>query len=98
MTLEERVEALEKELQKMKDIEAIKELKGKYFRCLDGKMWDELETTLSPNIVTSYSNGKLVFHSPKEGQWYILETGYVRIYEEHFMRDPKIHITMNMHK
>ena len=54
MTLEERVEALEKELQKMKDIEAIKELKGKYFRCLDGKMWDELETTLSPNIVTSY--------------------------------------------
>ena len=27
MTLEERVEALEKELQKMKDIEAIKELK-----------------------------------------------------------------------
>ena len=53
MTLEERVEALEKELQKMKDIEAIKELKGKYFRCLDGKMWDELETTLSPNIVTS---------------------------------------------
>ena len=29
MTLEERVEALEKELQKMKDSEAIKELKGK---------------------------------------------------------------------
>ena len=31
MTLEERVEALEKELQKMKDIEAIKELKRKVF-------------------------------------------------------------------
>ena len=74
MTLEERVEALEKELQEMKDIEAIKELKGKYFRCLDGKMWDELETTLSPNIVTSYSNGKLVFHSPKEVTDYLKST------------------------
>lgn len=166
MTLEERIEALEKEIQKLNDIEAIKQLKAKYFRCLDGKLWDELETTLSPNIETSYSDGKLVFHSPKEiteylaaampkeeismhmghtpeitidsettatgrwylednliftdgkyknvginggafytdkyekidGQWFIKETGYVRIFEEHFMRDPKIHITSNMHK
>lgn len=165
MTLEERVIALEKEIQKINDIEAIKALKGKYFRCLDSKLWDELETTLSPNIVTSYSDGKLVFRSPKEvtgylskampveeislhmghtpeieiesettatgrwyledkliftdgkykgigvnggafyldkyekidGQWYILETGYTRIYEEHFRRDEKINILTNMH-
>jgi bile-acid 7alpha-dehydratase len=165
MTLEERVIALEKEIQKINDIEEIKALKGKYFRCLDGKLWDELETTLSPNIVTSYSDGKLVFKSPKEvtgylrkvmpieeismhmghtpeitiesdtiavgkwyledkliftdgkykgagvnggafytdkyekidGKWYILETGYVRIYEEHFKRDENIRILTNMH-
>ena len=167
MSIEERLEALEKEIQRLKDIEEIKNLKGQYFRCLDGKFWDELETTLSPNIVTSYSDGKLVFHGPKEvtdyfkktmpkeeismhmvhtpeitidsdttatgrwyledkliftegskyagagvnggafytdkyekvdGKWYILETGYLRVYEEHFFRDPKINITMNMHK
>ena len=165
MTLEERIALLEKEVQKLNDIEAIKCLKAKYFRCLDSKDWSELETTLSPNIVTSYSDGKLVFKSPKEvtgylesvmpveeismhmghtpeitieseniatgrwylednliftggeykgvginggafytdkyekidGQWYILETGYERIFEEHFKRDEKIYIKTNMH-
>ena len=42
----------------------IKELKSKYFRALDTKNWDELETTMTPNISTAYSNGKLVFHGP----------------------------------
>ena len=92
MTLEERVEALEKELQKMKDIEAIKELKGKYFRCLDGKMWDELETTLSPNIVTSYSNGKLVFHSPKEVTDYLKSTMPKEEISMHMGHTPEITI------
>lgn len=165
MTVEERLDALEKEVQRLRDIEAIKELKGKYFRCLDGKKWDELEETLSPNIVTSYSDGKLVFHGPKEvttylsgsmpdteislhqghtpefwfdsdtiafahwylqdnlifghenpysgtqiqgsafytdkyekidGRWYILETGYVRVYEEMFQRDDTHKITKSM--
>lgn len=167
MTVEERLEALEKEVQRLKDIEEIKALKGQYFRCLDGKFWDEMETTLSPNIVTSYSDGKYVFRGPKEvtnffkdtmpkeeitmhmghtpeitidsettatgkwyledklifteeskyprhgvnggafytdkyekvdGKWYILETGYQRLYEEHFTRDAEIKITKNMHR
>lgn len=66
MTVEERLEALEKEVQRLKDVQAIKELKSKYFRALDTKNWDELETTMTPNISTAYSNGKLVFHGPKE--------------------------------
>jgi len=36
MELEKRVQALE-------DIEAIKRLKGKYIRCVDRKLWQELE-------------------------------------------------------
>ncbi len=66
MTVEERLEALEKELQQIKDVQAIKELKSKYFQALDTKNWDELETTMAPDIETAYSNGKLVFHGPKE--------------------------------
>ena len=34
MTVEERLEALEKEVQQLKDVQAIKELKSKYFRAL----------------------------------------------------------------
>ena len=73
MTVEERLEALEKEIQQLKDIEAIKALKSRYFRALDTKDWDALETTLSPDISTSYSNGKLVFHGPKEVTNYFKE-------------------------
>lgn len=166
MTVEERLEALEREVQRLRDIEEIKALKGKYFRCLDSKDWPGLESTLSPNVSTSYSNGKLVFHGPKEvtdyfaevmpkteitlhqghtpeiwfesdtvaygrwylqdnliwcapdphagnqcqgaaiytdkyekidGQWLIVETGYIRVYEEFFARDASHIITKNMH-
>ena len=74
MTVEERLEALEKEVQRLKDVQAIKELKSKYFRALDTKNWDELETTMTPNISTAYSNGKLVFHGPKEITNYFKES------------------------
>ena len=50
MTVEERLEALEKEVQRLKDVQAIKELKSKYFRALDTKNWDELETTMTPHL------------------------------------------------
>ena len=66
MTVEERLEALEKEVQHLKDIEEIKALKSRYFRALDTQDWDAMEKTLHPEVSTSYSNGKLVFHGPKE--------------------------------
>lgn len=74
MTVEERLEALEKEVQRMKDVEAITALKSRYFRALDTKDWPELEKTMSPTISTSYSNGKLVFHGPKEVTAYFNES------------------------
>lgn len=51
MTVEERLEALEKELQQIKDVQAIKELKSKYFQALDTKNWDELETTMALSLI-----------------------------------------------
>ncbi len=74
MTIEERLDALEKEVQRLKDVQEIEALKSEYFRTLDTKDWDALEATLSPNIVTSYSNGKLVFHGPKEVTNYFKES------------------------
>lgn len=57
---------LEKRIQRLEDIEAIKKLMGKYYRTLDTKNWEELKTCFSPNVVTSYSDGKYCFNGPEE--------------------------------
>ncbi len=57
---------LEKRIQRLEDIEAIKKLMGKYYRTLDTKNWEELKTCFSPNVVTSYSDGKYCFKGPEE--------------------------------
>jgi bile-acid 7alpha-dehydratase len=59
--LEAKLKRLERELQVLKDIEAIKQLKGKYFRCLDCKLWDDLAECFTEDATTSYSGGKLSF-------------------------------------
>jgi len=43
------------------EIEAIKRLKYKYFRCVDCKLWDELAECLTEDASTSYSGGKYAF-------------------------------------
>ena len=74
MTVEERLAALEKQVRQLKDVQAIQELKSKYFRALDTKNWDALETTMTPNISADYANGKPVFHGPKEITNYFRES------------------------
>ena len=61
MELEKRVEALERQVQRLSDIEEIKALKGKYLRCLDTKDWNGIRETFAPNIHTEYSSGKYSF-------------------------------------
>lgn len=90
MTIEERLEALEKETQKLRDVIEIMNLKGKYFRCLDSKDWDGLETTFSPNVSTSYSNGKLSFHGPKEVTNYFKQTMPAEMISMHMGHTPEI--------
>jgi bile-acid 7alpha-dehydratase len=41
----------------MEDIEAIKKLKAKYFRCVDKKLWEEMETVLTEDAVADYGMG-----------------------------------------
>ena len=56
--LEARLKRLERDLQVLKDVEDIKQLKGKYFRCLDSKLWDELAECFTEDATTSYTDGK----------------------------------------
>jgi hypothetical protein len=53
-TLEARIQVLE-------DIEAIKRLKYRYWRCLDLKRWDELAGCFTPDATVDYSEGKYRF-------------------------------------
>ena len=48
---------LEKRIRIMEDIEAIKKLKAKYFRCVDQKLWEEMETVLTEDAVADYGMG-----------------------------------------
>jgi len=45
----------------LEEIEAIKRLKYKYFRCLDRKQWDEMAETFTEDAVSAYDSGKYAF-------------------------------------
>lgn len=40
------------------ELEAIKQLKYKYFRCLDTKCWEEMAETLAEDATAAYDSGK----------------------------------------
>ncbi len=43
------------------EIEAIKRVKYRYLRCLDQKLWDELNDVLTPGCIANYSGGAYAF-------------------------------------
>ncbi len=53
-TLEARIQALE-------DVEAIKRLKYRYWRCLDLKRWDEMATCFTADASVAFSGGRYRF-------------------------------------
>ena len=53
------LEELAARMQVLEDIEAIKKLKHRYLRCLDGKLWEEMDECLANDIETSYFNDEM---------------------------------------
>jgi len=49
---------LETRIRVLEDIEAIKQLKARYFRCLDNKLWGELSECFTENATTLYADGE----------------------------------------
>ncbi len=45
----------------LQEIEAIKRLKYKYFRCLDLRLWDEMRECFVEDATSAYSSGKYSF-------------------------------------
>lgn len=91
--LEAKVKRLEQELQILKDVEAIKQLKGKYFRCLDCKLWDEMAECFTEDATTSYSGGKLSFKGRDAIIKFFRETMTSSMVSMHQGHHPEIEIT-----
>ena len=53
--------AFEARLRALEDIEAIKRLKHRYWRCLDFKRWEELAECFTPDATADYGDGRYRF-------------------------------------
>ena len=91
--LEAKLKRLERELQVLKDIEAIKQLKGKYFRCLDCKLWDDLAECFAEDATTSYSGGKYSFNGRDAIMKFFRENMPASMVSMHQGHHPEIEIT-----
>ncbi len=76
------------------EIEAIKQLKYRYARCLDLKLWDELRTTFVDDAVCDYSGGKY-HHEGADNivAWIKQGMGAETFLSSHKMHHPEIEIT-----
>jgi hypothetical protein len=52
---------LERRLRALEDVEAIKRLKYRYWRCLDLKLWDEMAGCFTPDATVDYGGGTYRF-------------------------------------
>ena len=48
-------------IQRLEDLEAIKQLKHRYWRCLDLKLWDDLRQCFTPDATVDYGEGRYRF-------------------------------------
>lgn len=55
------LEDLRADIQRLMDIEAIKQIKHRYFRCLDTANWEELQSILHPELKVHYIGGGYEF-------------------------------------
>ena len=55
------IEALERRIRALEEVEAIKRLKYRYWRHLDLKEWDDLATCFAADATVSYGDGKYSF-------------------------------------
>lgn len=88
-------ETLEQRIQRLEDLEAIKQVKYRYFRALDTKRWDELADCFAPDVSVSYGEGRYSFAGREAVMRFLTESlsverGSVTIHHGHH---PEIEIT-----
>ncbi|MEN8185280.1 MAG: nuclear transport factor 2 family protein [Myxococcota bacterium] len=75
------------------EIEAIKQLKYRYIRCLDLKRWDEMAECLCDDVRSAYGDGKYSFQG-REALLEFLRTSLGRdMITAHHVHQPEIELT-----
>jgi len=76
------------------EIEAIKQLKYKYMRCLDQKRWEEMAEVFAEDATAAYSGGKYSY-SGREAILEFLKTSMGRdsFHSAHQVHQPEIELT-----
>lgn len=67
-------ETLEARIQRLEDLEAIRQLKYRYLRALDTKAWEELGRTLAEDATAEYSDGQYRFRGREEILRFLMST------------------------
>jgi len=77
----------------LEEIEAIRQLKYRYFRALDTKQWDELGRTLTDDATTSYDEGRYAYSGREEILGFLRGAlGSPRIISMHHGHHPEIEL------
>ena len=84
---------IEARMKRFEDLEAIKRLKYKYFRCLDTKQWDGLAECFTPDATTSYSSGKYSFQGIDAIMKFLSEGLGAGMISMHQCHHPEIELT-----
>jgi len=78
----------------LREIEAIKQLKYRYMRCLDQKKWDELRECFTDDVVTSYGGGKYAFEGREAVMRFLVDAmGAPSFLSSHRVHHPEITLT-----
>jgi len=78
-------------MDELREIEAIKQLKYRYMRCLDQKRWDELAACFTADVVTSYGGGKYAFEGRDAVMQFLSEAmGAPNFLSSHRVHQPEI--------
>jgi len=90
-----KLEELEARLAAIEDVEAIKELKYRYWRCLDRKLWDEMAECFTFDATVKYGEGKYSFAGRDAIMKFLREamgpdSGFVGVHQGHH---PEIELT-----
>jgi hypothetical protein len=81
-------------MSKHDDLEAIRQLKYRYFRALDCKDWDALAETLTEDATTAYDSGRFAFQGREAIMQFLRGAlGSPRVVSMHHGHHPEIEIT-----
>jgi bile-acid 7alpha-dehydratase len=81
-------------VKRLEEIEAIKQLKYRYMRCIDQKLWKEMETCFTPDATCSYSGGKYSFHGRDAIMKFLIESmDRPTFLSSHRVHQPEIELT-----